>query len=830
MKTLSLSLFLLAATLTGAFAQTPKNAVQARLLEKGELAPLPEAKPLLVELGGVIDSNTLKDAIAKSRTLQMMRERVRTSLFHINFKFDVVDEKYPYDPPFEAPFPFRPTIEALDEAARFFAIAEKHTGFKTELSAKIAAFPHFQDLKVLLPKAEPQPAAVAITQEEMGKKPVDSYVTFMDRKDRFGEVASFPEFQTAVDGVIEALQSEEVEGYKKQDAAFADYVNDALRELRAVQAANGGSGTRLQGKFTAPYPYRRTIQAVERAVLVLDVRERLKYKEGVNWHDVELSWYHGDSPKLLALYHFNRYKYQMAGMLAEHEQMLLPFWGGVKCEYLIRTRVAPLGILEISPKTERLDRHHNSPTDGLMHDANHNRRMFGYDKRKAQKRGAVTRAQKIEMYREQEKFVQDLLSKLTLDPSLPEAEIETRKQVIMIIFETFHETALTADADSILQDMLRLPATPQPFEVQAQVPIGNLEDIRTFDGNLKSGADQLSLNLNQPTTIRYFYDRAPGFLANVDNKLRWGFYDSVFKMGRYITKAKFRTPQRLAIAATRLFGLLGHPAPELKALTKQMTDHSGQQELWNYFGVRERGILKVSGLNALQLSVPNEIHDTWRRNSLYPDRWKPTNAKLLDGTIVRDERSMKLYFQEKGIPEYLHDHYQLGVDPYSGETILFEDLRNLGNEMLANNHQTENLMSGAKANAIVDRIWQYDLRFADLDDVERWLIAAVQAIHQAVLDRNANGSRNNPVYNQHWLLLPSVNQVNDLEVLRIAFEKRVLEQTRTKQIPKERITMVTEGIMRLFRKIRTGQPMRTCNFLMSQQRNLMLEEQAAAKK
>lgn len=820
MKLLTLGLIIGSLGSAIAADATPLSVVKKRILAQGELAPFPEAKPVLLELADVIDSHSLKTAISNSRTLQMMRERVRTSLFHLNFKFDIVDENYPYDAPFEEPFPFRPTLEALTEAESFLEIVESATGFKADVKMKIEGFPYFRTLKALFPALKAQGDVAAISREVVAKTPVDSYISFLKRKDLFGEVASFPEFEPAVKGLLTDLQSDEVEGFKVQDPAFANYVDKAIQELSSISQKSGGNGGRLYSQFNAAFPYRQTIQAIERAVLVLDTRERLKYPEGINWHDVEISWYHGNNPKLLALYHFNRYKYQLAGLLAEHEEILLPLWGGVSTEYLIRTRVAPLGLLEIAGTTERLDRHHNSPSDSLYHDGNHNRRMLGYDKRKAKKLGATSRDQRIAIYRAQESFIDGLLGQLELALNLSEEELETRKQARMLIFETLHETALTPDPESMLDDLLRKPATPQPFEVQTQVPISNLEDIRTFDGNLKSGADQLSLNLNQPTTIRYFYDRAPGFLANVDNKLRWGFFDSVFKMQKYITRAKFRTPRRLAIAATRLFEILGHPAPPMEELVSQMTDHSGQQELWNYYGVRERGVLKVSGLNALNLSVPAEIQDNWRMNSLYNERWKPTNARLQDGTIVYDESSRNAYFKEKGIPEYLQEFYRLDVDPISGEVILYEDLRNLPNALLANNHQNENLMSGAKAVGIVDRIWQYRIHFQDLDSVERWLVSACQGVHQAVLDRNANGARNNPIYNQHWLLMPPNNQVNDLDLIRIAFEQRI--KVGAESISSEQALLIREGISRLYRKLRTGQPLRTCNAIASHQRDLNL--------
>lgn len=794
--------------------------VKTRILAQGELAPLPEAQPLLVKLAEVIDSIDLKTAIGSSETLVMLRERVRTSLFHLNFVFEVPENDYPYDPPFNAPFPFRPTLEAMDEVYHFLKLVESMTAFKSDLTEQIPKFSHFADLKSLFPEPKPQGVVQAISKQEIALNPVDSYVTFMERKDQFGESASFPEYAPAVEGLLQELKSEEMSALRAKDKAFNEVCGRAIAELQEVQNPEGAPERRLYGRHTGAYPYRKTIQALDYATIVVDLRDRLKYPEGINWHDVELSWFVGGSPKVLPLYHFNRYKYQMAGLLADHEMVLLENWGGASFEYLDRIRVAPLGLLQNSTETARIDRHHNTPADDKYHDGNHVRRLWGYDRRKARARGAVTRAQRIAIYREQDAFMKALLDETNPAAVAKEDSYERnlRKYERLIIFECFHETALTPDKESLIRDILRVPATPQPFEVQVQFPIHNLEDIRAFDGNLKSGADQLHLNMSQATTIRFFYDRAPGFLANVDNKVRWGFFDSSFDPQKYMPDLGYRTPVMLATAAIRLLKRLGYASPpSIETLVKQIIDHSGQPELWNYFSLKDLPVVRKSKLNPLYVAAADEIHAAWRRNSKYEERWKPTNAKLRDGTIVNDEWSKAQYLKELEVPEYLKAFYRLGKDPATGETILEEDIRNLPNKYLAKNHQGENLMSGAKAVIIVDRLWHKDLKFKSLDAVERWLVAAAQAVHQAVLDRNANGARNNPVYNVHWLLLPPENQINDLELVRIGVEAHMKHGT--KKLSPETVTIFQEALSRLYRKIRRDEPIRSCEFRSSKKRS-----------
>jgi hypothetical protein len=272
----------------------------------------------------------------------------------------------------------------------------------------------------------------------------------------------------------------------------------------------------------------------------------------------------------------------------------------------------------------------------------------------------------------------------------------------------------------------------------------------------------------------------------------------------------------------------------------------------------------VSSIPLLNVAAAEEVHSSWRLHSQYESRWKPTNAKLLDGTIVNDEWSLGRYLKERGVPEYLTEFYKLDADPATGETILFEDIRNLPHDLLANNHQGENLMSGAKAVSIVDRLWRKEAKleaknaerraklksgkkksigadiselklFKNLDDAERWLVGAAQGVHQAVLDRNANGARNNPIYNQHWLLLPTANQINDLELVRIGFEARLKKgpEERPKKGPDQKarpepithklrpetVTLFREALSRLYRKIKRNEPIRSCENRLSVARN-----------
>jgi hypothetical protein len=68
----------------------------------------------------------------------------------------------------------------------------------------------------------------------------------------------------------------------------------------------------------------------------------------------------------------------------------------------------------------------------MYHDANHIRRMWGYDKRKLQKRGALTREQKIAIYREQDAYIKSMLQATAFKEGKDENERQLRKLMRVI--------------------------------------------------------------------------------------------------------------------------------------------------------------------------------------------------------------------------------------------------------------------------------------------------------------------------------------------------------------------------------------------------------------
>jgi hypothetical protein len=92
-----------------------------RILLEGQLAPFPEFRPVVDYLIKELEKKEIQDLLLQHPSLRFEYIEARTFLFHVNLSF-VVDEgiEYPYERPFSSPFPYRPTLDAIEQAIRFF--------------------------------------------------------------------------------------------------------------------------------------------------------------------------------------------------------------------------------------------------------------------------------------------------------------------------------------------------------------------------------------------------------------------------------------------------------------------------------------------------------------------------------------------------------------------------------------------------------------------------------------------------------------------------------------------------------------------------------------
>lgn len=97
-----------------------------RLIEDGQMASFPEFGDTVKFIIEELDTPRVQSAITKHPALSLEYKEVRNYLFHCNLEFSLDQGiSYPYDVPYKGPFPYRPTIEAIEEAIRFFDKVER---------------------------------------------------------------------------------------------------------------------------------------------------------------------------------------------------------------------------------------------------------------------------------------------------------------------------------------------------------------------------------------------------------------------------------------------------------------------------------------------------------------------------------------------------------------------------------------------------------------------------------------------------------------------------------------------------------------------------------
>ncbi|HEY4964168.1 MAG TPA: hypothetical protein VIH90_05725 [Candidatus Saccharimonadales bacterium] len=418
------------------------------------------------------------------------------------------------------------------------------------------------------------------TFDRILEDPVGAYEALRNRLDQFGPNAPFPEFGPAVDYVSSELISAQhrsvladhpdLELEQKEVDTFLAHIN--------LTFDFDDEGLYPYGRpFEAPYPYRPTIDAIESALRLLDKTSRL-----------------APESKAVPLYHFDRYAYHRHSLMADPDTVLIPTAENISYVDFIRTRAVPIGFIGVAGSILRVDRHQQTPVDFWYHDINHERRMDGYLKLSAKRHNANTKEEKLELYASMDDFITENLMPLTeeLPDDALEADKAVRSLTIVILYEILHESALTAERDSILSDILR-EAIPQPFEhmvTNGERPssAADTEKLRTPTGNLQSGISTMDTSAGKPITIRYFHDRALALLANVYNKLNFGFYDDPASPSETVTHVKYRTAEYLLKAVHEIFDALDYDdGPSDEYLLDLIRSREGSEEKFIYQGVVE---------------------------------------------------------------------------------------------------------------------------------------------------------------------------------------------------------------------------------------------------
>lgn len=413
-------------------------------------------------------------------------------------------------------------------------------------------------------------------EELIIENPVREYKKYRARLQKYGPNAPFPEFKPVVDEILKELRSIELQ--KKLDThpilkmEYAEVIT-FLSHINLSFSYENQTNYPYINDYNEAFPYRPTIDAIESALRLFDKIERL------------------ENPNVVPLYHFDRYAYHRHSLLADTENIFFPTMKSLSFTDLIKIRSVPIGFVGVTTKTIRVDRYFQSPLDFWYHDINHVRRLAAYLKLKMKNNKATTQKAKLKLYAEMDSFIQNkILPNIARLPkgSHPE-DIAIRRLARLIIFEIFHESAVAADVASITQDLLRGPDIKTPFEIMiapSQTEGFEIEKMRTAVGNVQSGAKIISENNpeNKTVHIHYYHDRDLGLLANVYNKLLFGYYDEPSEPSELIAPVAYRKAEYIAKAAQYVLEFIGAPPGLIsrEELKKLILSKAGRPELFNY--------------------------------------------------------------------------------------------------------------------------------------------------------------------------------------------------------------------------------------------------------
>lgn len=397
--------------------------------------------------------------------------------------------------------------------------------------------------------------------------PVDAYSDFRNRIEKQGQMAPFPEFKPVVDFLIKELESDYTQKIIGDNPVLLlelKEVKTFLFHINLSFEVEKGIAYPYAVPFDQPFPYRPTIDAIESAVRFFDKVNRVD-----------------PDNKAVKLYHFDRYCYHRHALVANPDIILFPTTEELSLTDFIRTRSVPISFVGVVSRTTRVDGHYQSPLDFWYHDLNHARRLYAYIKIRLNQLGCHTDEEIVRYVRRVDDFITTVVLPefIIIDNTMSEEEKEIRKMATMIIFEIVHETALTLERESIIDDLLR-PNGPQPFEVMRIEDMSDVENSRTPTGNLQSGASFAQSSDTDPTRVNYFFDKTSiGLLANVFSKLNHSYYDEATHINEDIVSIAYRTPEFIAKTAWHILDRLQYtPMPSQEELLGLVTDRTGLKE------------------------------------------------------------------------------------------------------------------------------------------------------------------------------------------------------------------------------------------------------------
>ncbi len=187
------------------------------------------------------------------------------------------------------------------------------------------------------------------TLKEVIENPIDAYEEFRIRLDKYGYLASFPEFKETVDFLIDSLKSVKYTKLISDNESLKLEYNEVMTFLFHINLTFNVDDSALYPyipPFKNPYPYRPTIDAIENAIRLLDKLNRMQ-----------------PDSKAVSLYHFDRYCYHRHSIVVSDDVIIFPTFVELNMLDFIKVRCVPIEFVGVISETTRVDGHQQSPLD-----------------------------------------------------------------------------------------------------------------------------------------------------------------------------------------------------------------------------------------------------------------------------------------------------------------------------------------------------------------------------------------------------------------------------------------------------------------------------------
>lgn len=371
------------------------------------------------------DENLLRKA-KENRAFNALLIQTITHLEHVRMSFEMGSPNYTHDFVLKGPYPYRPTLIALQKAKELLEISEAKDG----------------DLVVESSRNEAKEKELLEEQKALVKKITsESYASYKEMRDRLqakGLNAPFPELEAVVEYLhLKIISDEAIIRTAKSNKYISAMRIFVLRQLETISAS--------AKQANSSYPYLKTLDAIERATEFLDVVQR-----------------NNDPSRSPKLYHSGRYEYYLHYLKAQApDHISLPTIVSLGATDILKSRGVPIGFWGVNTDVAWVDGYYQTSYEFLIHDVNHTRRMFQFFKEEADRLGMSV----DEFALISDEFVKNRLMPLISIKKADDEVTKNKKRLLkVLLFEILHEDALPASREVIETAALRPPNKPTPFE------------------------------------------------------------------------------------------------------------------------------------------------------------------------------------------------------------------------------------------------------------------------------------------------------------------------------------------------------------------------------